>query len=258
MKWALVTGASSGIGFEFAHVLAENSYNVILVARRKERLEQLKAEIEQKHKVQAEVIVADLSIPDEVERTHSSSKRFTDCIDVLINNAGYGALGKFHEMDDQYQLKMIDLSVRALTHLCYLFSRDMVNKKAGHICNVASTAAFQPGPIMSVYFATKAFVLSFSEGLSEELSDHGVVVSALCPGATESEFKVRAHMEDSGLMTRMSLPSSREVAEFGFHSMIKGKVIAIHGFMNRVGVFLNRFSPRFMVRKLVRKLVEIA
>ena len=225
MKWAMVTGASSGIGLEYAHVLAENSYNLILVARRQERLEKLKAELEQKHGVKAEVIVADLSLESEVEKVHSSSKQITDHVAVLINNAGYGALGSFHEMDDQYQLKMIDLNVRALTHLCYLFSKDMVNKKAGYICNVASTAAFQPGPLMSVYFATKAYVLSFSEALSEELRPHGIVVSALCPGPTESEFKVRAHMEDSGLMNTMKLPTSRDVADYSFKAMIQGKFV---------------------------------
>ena len=258
MKWALITGASSGIGFEFAHVLAENSYNVILVARRKERLENLKAELEQKHSVKAEVIVADLSLPEEVERVHSSSKNYTDSVNILVNNAGYGSLGHFHEMDDQYQLKMIDLNVRSLTHLSYLFSNDMVKRKSGYICNVASTAAFQPGPLMAVYFATKAFVLSFSEALSEELSEHGITVSALCPGATESEFKVRAHMENSGLMNRMNLPSSREVADFGFSSLMNGTVVAVHGTLNKFGVFLNRFTPRFIVRKIVRKVVQNA
>lgn len=258
MKWALVTGASSGIGYEFAKVLAENSYNLILVARRKERLDQLKSEIESEFSVQAQVITADLSKPEDVERVHSSSKSFTPQLDVLINNAGFGALGRFHEMDDGHQLNMIDLNVRSLTQLCYLFGKDMVAVKSGYICNVASTAAFQPGPLMAVYFATKAYVLSLSEALTNEFKDYGVVVSALCPGATESEFKVRAHMEDSGLMNAMKLPSSKDVAVYGYKSLIAKKPVAIHGCLNAFLAFLNRFAPKALSIAITRKLIEKA
>ena len=258
MKWALVTGASSGIGYEFAKVLAENSYNLILVARRKERLDQLKSEIESEFSVQAQVIAADLSKPEEVERVHSSSKSFTPQLNVLINNAGFGALGYFHEMDDGHQLNMIDLNVRSLTQLCYLFGKDMLAAKSGYICNVASTAAFQPGPLMAVYFATKAYVLSLSEALTSEFKDFGVVVSALCPGATESEFKVRAHMEDSGLMNAMNLPSSKDVAKYGFKSLMAKRRVAIHGCLNAFLVFMNRFAPKSLTLMITRKLIEKA
>lgn len=173
-------------------------------------------------------------------------------VDILINNAGFGDYGYFHETDIEKQKQMIDLNIRTLTELTYLFGRDMIERKSGKILNVASTAAFQPGPLMSVYYATKHYVLAFSEGIAEEWSTFGVTVTALCPGPTESGFQKEAHLESSKLFHGKKLPTSHEVAQFGYEALLRGKRVAIHGLMNRIMAWSTHITPNWFLVKIVK------
>lgn len=253
-KTALITGASSGIGYELAKVHAEKGDNLVLVARSNDKLDELKKELEEKHKVQVYTIGKDLSLQgaagqvyDELEQQHIS-------IDYLINNAGFGDIGLFAESDWNKLEKMINLNVKALTHFTRLFLPDMINQGSGRIMNVASTAAFQPGPTMAVYFATKAYVLSFSEAVNNEVRDKGITVTALCPGSTESGFQTVAGLEENKLIKGRNLPSSKQVAEYGYREMMKGKAVAIHGLKNIILANSVRFIPRSLAVKAARKI----
>jgi len=259
MAWAVVTGASSGIGWEFAKVLAREGYDVFALARREERLKQLKQEIEDEFGQDVVPIVVDLSQPVELENAYKTARAHSQNIEVLINNAGFGLYGPFQESDLNTNLQMIDLNIRALTHLTQLAVADFTSeKRLGYICNVASTAAFQPGPLMAIYFATKAYVLSFSEAIAEELAEKNVYVSALCPGPTKSEFGNVANFGTHGDLSKVKLPTSQEVAEYGYRSMKAGKPAAIHGTLNWVLASANRLAPREVVTRLARKMIERA
>ncbi|MBC7498200.1 SDR family oxidoreductase, partial [Candidatus Gracilibacteria bacterium] len=211
----LITGASSGIGREFAHIFAKKGYNLILVARRRDLLEDIKTEYKNIH---IEIIEKDLSVSGSVGELYEAVQAKNLQVDILINNAGFGDFGYFHEGDIQKYREMIQLNITALTELCYMFGKEMISRNNGKILNVASTAAFQPGPLMSVYFATKHYVLAFSEGIAEEWSQYGVVVTALCPGPTESGFQVGARATQNKMFTK-KLPSSSEVAEYGYSAL---------------------------------------
>lgn len=250
---ALITGASSGIGLELARVFARNKYNLVLVARRAEKLADLAQELSG---VNVRVIVQDLALPEAPQAVFDELKADNVQIDVLVNNAGVGDFGFFHERTWQKQVQMLDLNMRALTEMCYLFGGEMVKRKSGKIMNVASTAAFQPGPLMSVYCATKHYVLAFSEGIAEEWKDFGVVVSALCPGATESGFQDAADLGESKLVKNKKLPTSREVAEYGYKALMARKVVAIHGWGNAFLANTVPFMPRSWVRKIARKMLD--
>ena len=200
-----------------------------------------------------EVLVQDLSEPDAAEKTRAEiTSRGLD-VGALINNAGFGYLGPFQQAESSNQLEIVLVNITALTHLTRLFLPDMVARGRGQILNIASTAAFQPGPFMAVYYATKAYVLSFSEALTEELRGTGVTVTALCPGVTATGFQARARMADSGLI-RLGTQDARFVAEVGYRAMVKGKAVAIPGRLNRFLALLVRLSPRFAVRRVVRRL----
>jgi short-subunit dehydrogenase len=255
-KTALITGASGGIGLELAKIHAENGDNLVLVARSKDKLEKLKTELELKFKVQVHIIGKDLSINNSATEVYNEMKKENISVDYLINNAGFGDFGLFVESDWAKQEKMINLNITSLTHFTRLFLPDMIKRKSGKVMNVASTAAFQPGPTMAVYFATKAFVLSFSEAINNEVSENGITVTALCPGATESGFQKAAAMEGSKLFTRRKLPSSRQVAEYGYRAMMKGKAVAIHGLLNAIMANSVRFAPRSVIVKVTRKMQE--
>jgi len=255
---ALITGASSGIGLETARLFAADSADVVLTARRADRLEELKAELERRHKIKAYVIAADLSGEQGADEVFTETNRLALEIDCLVNNAGFGQLGLFSEADRQRQLQMIRLNVLALTNLTRLFLAGMVAKGRGRILNVASTAAFQPGPLMAVYFATKAYVLSFSLAIAEELEGTGVTVTALCPGPTASGFQKTADMENVSMLKGRRLPSSAEAAAFGYKAMKKGRRVAIHGLGNKLLAFSTRFAPEKMLTRIVRKLNEPA
>lgn len=174
----------------------------------------------------------------------------------MINNAGFGEFGCFIETSWEKEAAMIDLNIKTLTHLTKLFVKDMVSRGSGRIMNVASTAAFQPGPLMAIYYATKHYVLAFSEAISNELKGTGVTVTALCPGITQSEFQDTAGMNESMLFKRMKIATSKEVAEYGYKQMLAGKTVAVHGLMNRAMALLVRFAPRELVASVVRKLQE--
>lgn len=253
-NFTLITGSSSGIGLELARIFASHKRNLILVARSEAPLEKLKTELVSQHGVQVQIFPMDLSLWDSAKKLHSTVSDHGWHVDTLVNNAGFGDHGTFVDSDWRRQKGMIDLNITALTELTRLFLPAMVASRSGRILNVASTAAFQPGPWMSVYYATKAYVLSFSEALSEELRGSGVTVTALCPGPTLSGFQEAANMQGVALFERIQPPSSREVAEFGYHAMIKGKVVAIQGTLNSLVVQLLRVSPRFLVRKIVRQI----
>lgn len=253
---ALITGASSGIGAAFAEVFARNGHNLVLTARSGGKLEDIATALRAKYKVDVAVLATDLSKTTAPAQLWQFCKDHNLRIDFLINNAGFADFGFFHESDWAKQEEMIDLNMKSLTHLSYLFSKEMAARKSGKIVNVASTAAFQPGPLMSIYYATKAYVLFFSEGLANELKDFGVTVTALCPGATESGFQAKAEMEDSKLVKGKKMPSSLEVAEYGYKAMMKGKVVAVHGFMNYLMSLAPRFFPRKMTASIVRNMQE--
>lgn len=254
-RWALVTGASSGIGMEFARSLAARGYAVALSARRQDRLETLAAELQREHGVRTLTVALDLAEPAAVSRLHEEIVRNGIDLEVLVNNAGFGLWGEFTETPWERELAMIDLNVRALTELTKRFLPGMVERGCGRVLNVASTAAFQPGPLMAVYFATKAFVLSFSEAVNEELRGTGVNVTTLCPGPTQSEFFEKADAQDRQL-GKGNLPDARQVASFGISALFEGKRTVVHGFSNRVVALLGRFAPRSMVIAGTRKVLE--
>lgn len=253
---ALISGASSGIGLEFARIFASNKINVVLVARGENKLRQLAEEISRQ--VTVHVIAADLSKMGDVERVFNEVQQKNIAIDYLINNAGFGNFGMFYETDWNKEAMMIDLNVKSLTHMTKMFVKEMVKRQKGKIVNLASTAAFQPGPTMAVYYATKAYVLSFSEAISNELKGTGVSVTVLCPGPTATGFQKASALEESKLVKGKKLPSAKEVAEYGYNAMMKGRVVAVPGFANKFFACAVRVMPRSMVRNVVRKMQEKA
>jgi uncharacterized protein len=255
---ALITGASNGIGLELAVVHAAKGGDLVLVARNGKRLEELKSELEKKYTVSVYAISKDLSKPNSAQEVYDELKEKNISIDYLINNAGFGDFGMFYQTDWNKEEQMIHLNITTLTHFTKLFVRDMVAKGRGKIMNVASTAAFQSGPTMAVYYATKAYVLSFSEAIDNELRDKGITVTALCPGATESGFQEAAAMQESKLVKGKKLPTSKEVAEYGYKAMMKGKTVAIHGLMNAIMANSVRFTPRWLVVKITRSIQDKA
>ena len=255
-KTALITGASNGIGLELAKVHAAKGGNLVLVARNKSKLDELKNELENQYKINVYTIGKDLSqinaaqdVYDEIAKQHIQ-------IDYLINNAGFGDYGLFTETDWDKELQMINLNITALTLFTKLFLKDMVQRGSGKIMNVASTASFQPGPLMSVYFATKAYVLHFSEAINNEVQHKGVTITALCPGATETGFQAAGALDDSKLFNGKKLPTGKTVAEFGYKAMMKGKAVAIHGFLNNILARSGGLMPRGIIVKITRMMLD--
>ena len=255
--FTLITGASSGIGYELAKICAKNKHNLILVARNKVTLEQLANELMVTFNIKVEVIAIDLSDVSNCLKVFEKVRDKGLNVDILINNAGFGDHGLFVNGDWLKFQEMIQLNVSTLTYLTYLFLPNMITHKNGKILNVASTASFLPGPLMSVYYATKAYVLSFSEALTEELCDTGVTVTTLCPGPTSSGFQKVAKMDNMPVLNFWRQPSSYEVAEYGYKSMIEGKSVVVHGFLNKFIIQFIRLTPRKFVVKMVRRLQEI-
>lgn len=255
-KTALITGASNGIGLELARVHARQGDNLVLVARNKKKLDELKAELETSYKVKVHTIGKDLSVKNAAHDVFNEVKTLSLNIDFLINNAGFGHYGKFVENPWEKEEQMIQLNITALTQFTKIFLPGMIKRGSGKIMNVASVAAFLPGPLMAVYYATKAYVLSFSEAINNEVRDKGVTVTALCPGPTASGFQSAAEIDGIPLFDSNKIPSSKQVAEYGYKAMMKGKAVAIHGFQNRLMVGSLRLSPRNMVVKLVRMIQD--
>ncbi len=251
---ALITGASSGIGKELAYIHAEQKGDLVIVARRKAELESLKSELEDKFGVQVKIIVKDLSKQQSPQEIFNEVENEGIDIEYLINNAGFGGLGKFHERDWVQDEAMINLNIMALTSLTRIFLPHFVQKNSGRILNVSSTASLMPGPLQAVYFASKAYVTSFSNAIAEELHDTNVTVTALLPGATETEFGKVSGMDKTSLFDNTY--SAKMVAEDGYKSMMKGKLnkIAGVGFSQRLMMAFIPFSPKKMVLKQVRNM----
>jgi len=251
-KTALITGSTSGIGFELAYIHARQEGNLVLIARSKDKLEQIKKDLESNYKINVYIIEKDLSLKDSAKDVYDELVKNKITVDYLINNAGFGDYGFFNDADWGKLERMINLNITALTHLTKLFLKDMIKRGDGKIMNVASTAAFQSGPTMAVYFATKAYVLSFSEAINNEVQNSGVTVTVLCPGATQSGFQAAASQQESRMVKGRKLISSKAVAEFGYNAMLKGKAVAIQGILNYLVANSIRFFPRSMVVKLTR------
>lgn len=251
---ALITGASSGIGLDLARIMAAG-FDLILTARNEASLAKHAKELQEQHGNRAHVIPADLARPEAPEQIFAEIKQRGLQVDALINNAGFGGYGPFTETNLQAELEMIQVNITALTHLTKLALPAMLERKRGRIMNVASTAGFQPGPLMAVYYATKAYVISFSEAIANELQGSGVTVTCLCPGPTETGFARRADMEKSRLF-KVGKMQSGDVARAGYAAMMHGKTLVIPGVRNWVMAESVRFSPRKLVTAIARRVQE--
>lgn len=251
MPKALITGASSGIGLELARIFARECYDLTLVARNEARLQELAGELRSAHPVAVDVIAKDLS---GAEAAIEIQQRAGE-VDVLVNNAGFGLYGNFADLPLSDCLSLMHVNMDALVALTRVFLPAMIASHSGRVLNVASTAAFQPGPLMALYYASKAFVLHFSEAIANELQGTGVTVTALCPGPTETGFQARAAVENIRL-NRMGMMSAKAVAEAGYGGLMAGKTTVIPGVRNKFGAMSVRVSPRKLVTKIVRRIQE--
>lgn len=250
---ALVTGASGGIGEALARTLAAKGHDLVLVARSADKLQTLADELIRIHNISARIMAADLGVPG---AGHALASRLTHdnvMVDVLINNAGFADFGPFHEADGAKLDSMISLNIATLTELMRDLIPGMVTRGHGRVLNVASTAAFFPGPLMAVYYATKAYVLSLSEAVGEELKGTGVTVTALCPGPTASGFQAAAAMENSKLVKGRKIPSAPSVADDAIKALMAGKPVIVTGWKNKLNVLSPRFLPRRFVPGIVKK-----
>lgn len=243
-KVALVTGASAGLGVEFARQLSKRGDRLVLVARREDRLEELAKELGN-----ARIVAIDLSKADAAARLMADIEAAGEEVELLVNNAGFGVIGRFAKADPKRLREMVDLNVGTLMDLCRAVAPSMIERKSGGIINVASTAAFQPGPNMAVYFATKAFVLSFSEALHEELKGYGVHVSCLCPGPTRTEFGDVAGFKGNGIFDRIAMESP-EVVRLGISGLEKNRAVVVAGLVNKIVAASTRFAPRSVARRI--------
>jgi short-subunit dehydrogenase len=251
-RTALVTGGSGGIGFEIARVLAQKGFDLVLVSRKRDALEAAAGQLEGKYGAKAHVFAADLRLPDAPQAIFDFLYNENIPIEVLVNNAGFGLGGEFADTSLERELEMIQVNISALTHLTKLFLPPMIKAKSGRVLNVASTAAFQPGPLMAVYYATKAYVLSFSQALAEELRNSGVTVTALCPGPTDTDFAATADVGSSKLFSAFGIANAEDVAEFGVSAMMHGRRVAIPGIKNKIVAQSSRFAPRAVSAKIAR------
>lgn len=250
--FALITGASMGLGRELAACFAADRRDLVLVARSVDKLEALATELRAAHGVRVEVLGADLAQPAAARRVFDEVHARGLQVDDLVNNAGLGSCGELWTLDEQRELDQIAVNVSALVHLTRLFLPEMVERRRGRVLNIASTAAFQPGPRMATYYATKAFVLSFSEAIAHELRGTGVRVTCHCPGATATEF-ARAAGNDKTMLFAAGVADARAVARHAYAAMGRGQVVAIHGPLNWLGAFAVRFTPRALIRWFVAR-----
>ena len=251
-KTVLITGASSGIGLEFAKIFSEKGNNIILVARSEEKLNEICSKLSSEFNISACYYAKDLSLPGAAKDIFEKVTADGYKVDFLINNAGFGDNHDFVKTDCEVHSKMIKLNILALTELCHFFGKEMCKHRNGKILNVASLAAFSAGPYMSVYYASKAFVLSFSEALAEEFLDYNVSVTCLCPGPTESNFGKTSDFDKSNAFKYIRTAKAEDVAKSGYNAMMKGKTLCCHGINVKTMAFLTRLSPRFINRKFAK------
>jgi hypothetical protein len=252
-KTALITGASAGLGRDFAHLFAADGHDVILVARRRDRLDELARELSSAHGVTATVIAADLAQPGAARNIHDDVRARGLAVDFLVNNAGFGGTGAFADAVEDRDAGMVQVNVTALVELTRLFLPEMTARGSGRILNIGSTAGFQPGPFMATYYATKAFVNSFTEALAYELAGTGVTATLSCPGATETEFAGHAG-NDTSLLFRIGAADSATVAREAYRAMLAGRRRVVHGFTNKLGVASVRLGPPAVVLALAARL----
>lgn len=255
-KTALITGASGGIGYELAKLFATDHYNLVLVARSAEKLAQFADELQRQRGISVKVIPLDLAAPPAPQFLFDQLRREGIFIDVLVNNAGYGKFGEFSQVSLEESLGQIQLNITALTALTRFFLPPMVERRSGRIMNVASTAGFQPGPLMAVYYATKAYVISLSEALANELSGTGVTVTCFCPGATDTGFATRAGNDKTRLFKQIGAMDVKTVARGGYRGLMKGKTLVISGVRNWAVAESVRFAPRKLVTAISRWVTE--
>ncbi len=256
-KTALITGASSGIGKELARVHASRGGDLILVARREEKLELIKRELEERYSVKVTIFAMDLSVVGAAQELYESVELNGLKVDYLMNNAGFGLVGKFHELPLPRQREMINLNIIALTELSYLFLPNMLQQKGAKILNTSSTASYMPGPLQAVYYATKAYVTFFSNALAEELRETDITVTNLMPGATQSEFGATSGMDKTALFKKTV--SARSVAQDGYNAMIRGDLDVISGLTlgQKITLSLIPFTPKKMLLKTIREMQEV-
>ena len=252
--YALITGASKGIGLEISKLFAKDCYNLVLVARSEDLLSALKKELESQYKIKIELITIDLAEKDSASKIYKKTKELGLRVDYLVNNAGFGDYGEFVDTSMAKNHDMVMVNIVALMDLCHYFLQDMKRNNYGKILNVASIASFIPGPLMATYYATKAFVLSFSEALSKELAYTKISITALCPGTTKTNFFEVASASDSSLLKHLKPASPIAVALYGYKKMKQNKTIAIYGFGNRAMIFGTRFAPRKLIRDIAYKI----
>jgi hypothetical protein len=250
---ALITGASSGIGLEFARLFAADDSNLVLVARREDRLQALADELKSEFGVDVFILPKDLSEKSAPREVFDTLREENIQIDVVVNNAGFGARGSFTDLDEEAQIDMIMVNVAALTHLTRLFLPGIIERGCGGILNVGSLAGFQPGPNLAVYYATKAYVLSFTEALHEEIRNPNIKITCLAPGPVRTEFGEKSKLDDS-LLFKMSLMDVGPVVKAGYEGFRRGDVIVLPGIKQKLIPLLLRFMPRFLVRKIVKSL----
>ena len=251
---ALITGASGGLGREFARLFARDGYNLLLTGRSEEKLLPVKTEAERTYGVTAEIFACDLAEENAANAIYAFAGGIRAEVTALVNNAGFGDFCELYRADEKKLADMVQVNTAAPTRLTRLFLPAMVQRKSGVIINVASVAAFAPGALMSVYYATKAYLLSFSEGLHQEVKKCGVKVAALCPGPTQTGFESAASLEKSGLFKNLKIASAKKTAEYGYKRAKKGKAVSVYGFFNRFLTVLMKIAPRALVRKCVYNL----
>ena len=253
-KTVLITGASSGFGAQFAKLFAKDGYNLVLTARSTDKLNAIKHTLEGEYGVDITVITKDLSRPDAADEIFAFTQHSGIDIDVLVNNAGFGILGRFADSDKAKQQELINLNILSLTKLCHLYLPHMIKQGWGRILNVASIASFAPGPLMATYYASKAYVLSFSDALATELKGTGVTVTALCPGPVNTGFADAAGFKNNIMFSGKSDGKAQQVSRYGYNAMNKGKTIALPDIMCRLGAFGVRLAPRAVAKQFIYKM----